>query len=410
MKLSNNQKIILKKLITKYENSKTYENSNKLKQSFYVKPSEIFKNYYSDFADIDEVGDFENDTYELQSEGYVEIKHKKHSSVIDKIYLNVSKVDQIRSVIGIKEKNEVKTEELRFFEGYMKNDVFSGWYSRQEIERIRCGKKIRYSIPESTIILDLIDRIIGNEDELLERELSIITFGNSKTFEKSYRRKVCRLLSEYLEATDQMSDFNITVNSDTERNHLLLERYGIYQNPAYVYIKGNIKIIHSDNRIIDVLKDSSMAISISLMNHINEVVVFDKNIVTVENLTSFHRIQDENTSFIYTGGYSGRTVKRFLQYISHNNSDKSFYHFGDLDPDGFCILDNLKDATGLDIKPFHMDLENLIKYKPYAKPLSERDVKLARSLIRKGHNIDILKYMIEENIKLEQEIITYNLN
>lgn len=410
MKLNNNQKKILKKLITKYENSKTYENSNKLKQSFYVKPSDIFKNYYSDFADIDEVGDFENDTYELQSEGYVEIKYKKNSSVIDKIYLNVSKVDQIRSVIGIKEKNEVKTEELRFFEGYMKNDGFSGWYSRQEIERIRCGKKIRYSIPESTIILDLIDRIIGNEDELLERELSIITFGNSKTFEKSYRRKACRLLSEYLEAKNQISDLKIVDSSDTERDHLLLERYGIYQNPAYVYIKGNIKIKHSDERIIDVTKDSSLAISASLINQINEVVVSDKNIVTVENLTSFHRIEDENTSFIYTGGYSGRTVKRFLQYINYNNSDKSFYHFGDLDPDGFCILDNLIDATGIDIKPLHMDMENLIKYKPYAKPLSERDVKLARSLIRKGHNIDILKYMIEENIKLEQEIITYNLN
>jgi hypothetical protein len=160
MKLSTNQKRILKKLITKFENSKTYENSNKLKQSFYVKPSEIFKNYYSDFADMDEVSDLENDTYELQSEGYVEIKYKKHSSVIDKIYLNVSKVDQIRSVIGIKEKKEIKTEELRFFEGYMENDGFSGWYSRQEIERIRCGKKIRYSIPESKIIIELIDRIL----------------------------------------------------------------------------------------------------------------------------------------------------------------------------------------------------------------------------------------------------------
>ena len=56
-----------------------------------------------------------------------------------------------------------------------------------------------------------------------------------------------------------------------------------------------------------------------------------------------------------------------------------------------------------------MDIENLVKYKSYAKPLTERDVKLARSLIKKGYNIDILKYMIEENIKLEQEIITYNL-
>lgn len=409
MKLSTNQKRILKKLITKFENSKTYEKSNKLKQSFYVKPSEIFKNYYSDFADMDEVSDFENDTYELQSEGYVEIKYKKHSSVIDKIYLNVSKVDQIRSVIGIKEKKEIKTEELRFFEGYMENDGFSGWYSSQEIERIRVGKKIRYSIPESKIIIELIDRIIGNKDELLERELSIITFGNSKTFENSYRRKACRLLSEYLEAKNQISDLKIVDSSDTERDHLLLERYGIYQNPAYVYIKGNIKIKHSDERIIDVMKDSSIAISASLINQINEVVVSDKNIVTVENLTSFHRIEDENTSFIYTGGYSGRTVKRFLQYINHNNSDKSFYHFGDLDPDGFCILDNLIDATGIDIKPLHMDMENLIKYKPYAKPLTERDVKLARSLIKKGHNIDILKYMIEENIKLEQEIITYNL-
>jgi hypothetical protein len=102
MKLSTNQKRILKKLITKFENSKTYEKSNKLKQSFYVKPSEIFKNYYSDFVDMDEVSDFENDTCELKSEGYVEIKYKKHSLEIDKIYLNVSKVDQIRSVIGIK--------------------------------------------------------------------------------------------------------------------------------------------------------------------------------------------------------------------------------------------------------------------------------------------------------------------
>ena len=86
------------------------------------------------------------------------------------------------------------------------------------MERIRCGKKIRYSIPESTIILDLIDRIIGNKDELLERELSIITFGNSKTFENNYRRKVCRLLSEYLEAKNQISDLKIVDSSDTERD------------------------------------------------------------------------------------------------------------------------------------------------------------------------------------------------
>ena len=407
MKFNSNQKRTFKKLITKYENSKTYEESNKVKQRFYIKPSEILKNYYSDFADVDIIEDFDNDISVLASEGFVDILFKKNSSVIDKIYLNVDKAEEIRNIIGVKEKKQIKKEELTFFEEFLGRGGFNEWYSIQEIDKINQGNKIRYSIEESRIIFDLVDKIINNQNELLERELSIIVFGDSKNFEKHYRNKVCRLLLEYLKDTSQNIDFDLDVRTDTEKEHLLLEEYGIYQNPTYVFIKGNFIIKYADDKVIEGQNGMPIALSAGLLNQIEEIQVFDDTIVTVENLTSFHRIQSEDNSYIYTGGYTGRGVKNLLKQINLDNPDLIFFHFGDLDPDGFCILNNLIESTGIMIQPLHMSIDNIIKYKTFSKPLSERDRKLAASLIHKGCFTEILKYMLDENVKLEQEIITY---
>ena len=406
MKLNSNQKKILEKLIQKYEGSKTYAELNRVSQNFYVKPSEFFKNYYSDFADVDEVGDFENELKELQTENVVDIKLKKNSDVIDKIYLNISKVDLIRKMIGVKEKKEIQSEEISFFKRHLGQKDFSEWYSKQEIEKLRCGKKSRYSLEETKIIFDIVDKIMNNKDELLERELSILLFKNSKTFENKYRSKVCRLLYEYLKVTDKVDDFDNGIHSDTEKEHLLLERYGIYQNPAYVYIKGDFSIKYSDDKVIEAKSGFPIALSMSLIKEVKKISVNAKNIITVENLTTFHRIERENTVFIYTGGYSGRGVRDILKNINSENLNLQFYHFGDLDPDGFCILQNLIDSTGISINSLYMDIKTMIRYGTYKKTLTERDKSLAENLIERGCFVDILNYMIKENIKIEQEIIT----
>ena len=53
------QKQILQKILSKYEYSKTYKGENSISQSFTIKPSDIFKEYEKDSADINEVIDFE---------------------------------------------------------------------------------------------------------------------------------------------------------------------------------------------------------------------------------------------------------------------------------------------------------------------------------------------------------------
>ena len=99
--------------------------------------------------------------------------------------------------------------------------------------------------------------------------------------------------------------------------------------------------------------------------------------------------------------------QKFLEKIYQQNSNKEYYHFGDLDPDGFFILENLQKKTYIDFKPYKMGIEELKKYSDFSKTLEENDITKANSLIEEGKFVEIMNYMLENNIKLEQEIISW---
>lgn len=84
-----------------------------------------------------------------------------------------------------------------------------------------------------------------------------------------------------------------------------------------------------------------------------------------------------------------------------------WYHFGDLDPDGFFILEHLKRGTGIAFETFHMGIEDLVKYRDFGKNLEENDRKKAKTLMERGLYRKELAYMLQDDIKLEQEIISW---
>ena len=90
-----------------------------------------------------------------------------------------------------------------------------------------------------------------------------------------------------------------------------------------------------------------------------------------------------------------------------NPGIRSWLHFGDLDPDGFCILENLRRKTGIDFRGWQMDLSFLIKYRAYAKRLNQNDRTKAENLVSQGMHAEILSYMLQQDVKLEQEIISW---
>ena len=53
-----------------------------------------------------------------------------------------------------------------------------------------------------------------------------------------------------------------------------------------------------------------------------------------------------------------------------------------------------------------MNAEYLKKYKQYTKELAENDKVKAKNLIESGKYKEVLEYMLENNCKLEQEIIS----
>lgn len=82
-----------------------------------------------------------------------------------------------------------------------------------------------------------------------------------------------------------------------------------------------------------------------------------------------------------------------------------YYHFGDIDAGGFSILLDLRKKTGIPFVSYHMDLDTLKKYRQYAKELKESDRKRLEKIAEEKEFREVIEFMLEENIKLEQECI-----
>lgn len=406
---SNIQKQILQKLLTKYESSKTYKGENSVSQTFSIRPSDIFKEYEKDSTDINAIEDFEKQCKLLEAEELIqiELKYERISKIIS---ISTSENwNKIRTILGVKDKKKRLREEIDFYSSFYKNPDFEPIvrdFCKNQIERLENDKEAEYLQEDSKNIISLLNYILKNKNEILERELSISVLANSKTWEEKYKRKVLKVLR-------QSSYFDSLIENCTDEkeiNKVILEECNVYSNPSYVYFKGNGKISFENANSITVYSDIPLALSSSVVRKIQFFEISDSKIMTVENLTSFNRIKDSETFFIFLSGYHNSAKHIFLQKIFQQNSNKGYYHFGDIDPDGFFILDNLKNKTNIDFKPYKMGITELEKYSTFSKSLEENDITKAKSLIEKGKYVELMKYILENNIKLEQEIISWKEN
>ena len=105
-------------------------------------------------------------------------------------------------------------------------------------------------------------------------------------------------------------------------------------------------------------------------------------------------------------------------HLYEQNREKEYLHFGDIDAGGFYIYEHLKLKTGIPFKILHMNVEVLKKYSMHTKKLTQSDRKRVESLLKKLDSVyadasmdagadyrDVLRYMLENNCKLEQEAV-----
>lgn len=405
MNLNSRQKLILERLLHKYESSKTYKGENSVHQTFSILPTDVYSKYNDDFEDVNSIEDFEKELRNLESENLIFTESRNRHIV--KIIANTTDDywPKVRNILGVKERKLQQQEELDFFRSFLSKNSVIADFCKTQISRIEADKKAAYPLEESANIINLLDYVLSDHPEILERELSIEVLHDSKKWEKIYRTKVCKILQE-------SGNFHEIIDGLEETKEIydtILENLNVYKNPSYIYFKGNAKIKFADGRTINVAQNKALALPSTEVSDIDEIDILNKTVMTIENLTSFNRVRGTDVFFLYLSGYHNSVKQVLLKKIFDQNQSKNilYYHFGDIDPDGFYILDNLRKKTGIDFKPYCMDIENLKKYQDYAKSFESNDTKKAKSLIAAGKYFDIATYMLNNKVKLEQEIISW---
>ena len=285
-----------------------------------------------------------------------------------------------------------------------KKYAVSDMFCRDQLAKVEVGRKPDYELDVCDKLLRILEFICTNKEEILERELSMMILDGSKEFEDHYRTRVCKVLSKYLDFSELLEGIDDT----RERQKIILEEFQIYTNPSYIYLKGNIEIQLENGQCIRI-GDAPIALSSELIQKMNAIRVGADKVVTVEHLTSFHRLKDEKCAYLFLAGYHNSAKQAFLKQVYKENPEKQWFHFGDLDPDGFYILKHLRKGTGIDFMPLYMGVSELETYSGYGRELSETDKVKTRNLLKKGFYAEVMQYMLEHDCKLEQEIISYEI-
>ena len=146
----------------------------------------------------------------------------------------------------------------------------------------------------------------------------------------------------------------------------------------------------------------------------------EKTVLTIENKETFYALASppklfsgENFSqfdcFLYIGGYSNRAAAALIKTLAA--SGFSFYHAGDLDPDGVLILQHIQDLAERPITPIRMDAATFDQYQSWARSLTKPMLRQIEKIREETKAIpglaDLLRRIEETGLGIEQEIIDY---
>lgn len=266
-------------------------------------------------------------------------------------------------------------------------------------EQIKAYKKLPYDLGYDARrvgeVLQVLEAVTKLTSETYIRNFSTALFKDSKRFQREYRSTIESILLNYTDDVVEKDD--------------ILGYYNLYENPTYVLIKGNARICFDESAIELSEMPGGIALSNESLAGIHKISVKADKVITVENLTTYHDCDEQDTVYIYLGGYHNTSKQKLLELIYENNGDKEYYHEGDLDVYGFLILKNLIDKTQIPFKPLFMDLGTIERFYRAGlyKNLSARDRKVITS--KKDGQLsaykDVLEYMLANDCKVEQESI-----
>ena len=139
-----------------------------------------------------------------------------------------------------------------------------------------------------------------------------------------------------------------------------------------------------------------------------EAVRFDGALLTVENKESFAVVaralatgRADYAALLYSGGHPNRAVQLLLSAAA--GAAESVRHFGDMDPEGLLIYQEIA-AAAPQLRPYLMDVATYRRYLDYGRPLSRTETALLNRVTR-PELAELVAEMRLRRIAVEQEVV-----
>lgn len=401
---------ILNRLLDKYEGSGHYKGDLKQNKRVALKfDGKDFPAY-----DIENTETKETIHYTvkmLKEKEIIDVKWVRfeEGNIIDRVFLNIEKIDEAYDSIGRVPKSNIVSDaliKLRELSAKMSGSWINSFLESQ-IEEIQDKKDFTKYIPKDDEILQmLLDSLWGiydkGDDEMLERIFSRKYLSGSKKFERYIKARLSTIVRDFALGC-----------SDADEN-LILENVGIVKNAEELLFKGQLKIMLGKNMIDFTPFIFGTSMNTSMIKNFEIIGINCDRVLTIENKANYLeyiKTSRSNELVIYLGGFYSPVKREFLQKIYNYtllyNMDIDFYHWGDIDLGGFNIFMQLKKIIK-SLIPMNMDVETLLKYIVYADSFDDSyRGKLQKLLQRRDYEIfhDVIQKMLQLNVKLEQEAL-----
>ncbi len=400
----NYEEKILTYLVDNYRKSKKDSGDNRTNRRTRVKPEKLYKKYNANDGDFEEISRLNQAAESLSKLGFIRSVKETFGTQIQCIFLVDECIQEAEQYLAEKcgyVSKDMQIEKLRNLVGKYKN---ASSICEKECARLLESieeRKVPKNIDELDDVLKAIAFIENNQEELYMREMSMKVYGDSKYFENISLQPVCSMLRKY-------SKQNLREGELLDEILLL---YHIAREPQKLCIKGKV-IINIGKTEVDISGFSEgIEFQASDLINIKSIKLMVPNFMTIENRTSYLRYTRDDVVVFYLGGYANRYQRDFIKMVSDSNTDTCYLHFGDIDAGGLWIHHNLCEVTGTNFELFSMSADELknIEFASCLHELSENDRVRLHELMKNERYRDVVQYMLCNNVKLEQEIVSLAL-
>lgn len=395
---------IVNALLKKYYKRKAIHKDVEIHRRIDFPVTKILKEYSDYNVKLDEKELVNTAITSLAMRDFITASKLRFSDDYEKLYLvenNIAGLEEYAAKeLGILPRSFVVDEVTSVIKEFKGKNRITDFYIA-DLENRMNNSSVQIEGNKEEDILKMLSFLENNTIFLYVRETSMIVFGDSKRFENNIKSSICSIISNYL----------IENGEETFEDENLLERFNVYDTDQDICIKGPVSVIVNGKCIdLDGL-DGGISFSIKDIDKIENITVNSNKVMTIENKTSFLRMGGDYC-YIYLGGFATKPQILFIKKLIADNPEKEYLHFGDIDAGGFWIHKKLCEQTGFFFNLYHMSASDLKsqKYSSCLRQLSRQEVSRLVKLKNIPQYSDCIGHMIENNIKLEQEIISLELS